>query len=210
MKIAIIGSGDLAVQITHYIESYLNDEVVGYFDDFVPPGTIKNKKNILGSTNLINDLYSNHEFDSLVIAIGYNNLKFRSSIFNKFKGLIPFYNIIHPNSQIDCSSSLGEGVIVLSGTIIGLNTQIGDNVILYPGCIVSHDTTIGNHCFLSPAVKIAGFCDIGDSCNLGINTTIIDNISIISGVVTGGGTVVISNILEEGTYVGVPHKKANK
>ena len=38
----------------------------------------------------------------------------------------------------------------------------------------------------------------------------IDNISIISGVVTGGGTVVISNILEEGTYVGVPHKKANK
>ena len=35
MKIAIIGSGDLAVQITHYIESYLNDEVVGFFDDFV-------------------------------------------------------------------------------------------------------------------------------------------------------------------------------
>ena len=89
----------------------------------------------------------------MVIAVGYNNLKFRSSIFNKFKGLIPFHNIIHPNSQIDYSSSLGEGVIVLSGTIIGLNTQIGDNVILYPGCIVSHDTTIGNHCFYRLQLK---------------------------------------------------------
>jgi serine acetyltransferase len=53
---------------------------------------------------------------------------------------------------------------------------------------------------------VAGFSTIGAGCNIGINTTIIDNINIISGGKTGAGAVVIDNITKKGLYVGVPAK----
>ena len=51
---------------------------------------------------------------------------------------------------------------------------------------------------------MAGFVDIKEQCIIGINSIIIDNISITEGTRTGGGTVVIKNIEEKGLYVGNP------
>lgn len=49
-----------------------------------------------------------------------------------------------------------------------------------------------------------GFVNIKEQCIIGINSIIIDNISITEGTRIGGGTVVIKNIEEKGLYVGNP------
>ena len=161
---------------------------------------------ILGKTDSIDNLFQNRLFDELIIAIGYNHMKFRKNIFEKFCKKIPFANIIHPSCFIDKSVTLGKGIFMLPGCIIDRNVKIGDNVLLNLGSVVSHDTNIGSHCFLSPRSTIAGKVDVKHSCIIGINSTIIDNINIESNSKIAGGAVVISNITKPGMYAGVPAK----
>jgi acetyltransferase-like isoleucine patch superfamily enzyme len=48
---------------------------------------------------------------------------------------------------------------------------------------------------------------VGDKSWVGIGATVINDIDICGGCVIGAGAVVIRNITEGGTYVGVPAKK---
>lgn len=206
MKIAIIGSGVLAQHITHYVEVDLSYKVVGYFNDFVEKDTVINNISVIGKVSDVLIAYKNGDFDALVIGIGYKHFEFRANVFKKFKGIIPFANIIHPTCYIDSKVVLGEGVVLFPRSILDVNVNIGDNVLINVGCVIAHDTSIGNHSFLSPGVHLAGFINIGEKCNIGINTTVIDNITIGSETQTGGGTVVIKNIEKKGLYVGNPQR----
>lgn len=54
------------------------------------------------------------------------------------------------------------------------------------------------------------FCyrmDMGNNVFCGVGSTIIDKISICDDVVIGAGAVVIEDIVEPGTYVGIPAKE---
>lgn len=200
-KIAIIGSGDLGLQIAHHVTSDSQYEVVGYFDDYKEKSAV-----ILGGINDILDLFHQKVFDGLMVGIGYKHFDFRASIFEKFSEKIPFFNFIHSSCFVDKTVTLGEGVIVFPGCVIDQHVVLQNNVFVNVGCTIAHDTQIGAHTFLSPSVALAGFIKVGEKCNIGIQTTVIDHISIVDDVQTGGGTVVINDIKEKGLYVGNPQR----
>ena len=95
---------------------------------------------------------------------------------------------------------------ILPGSVLDQNVVIENNVLINVACTISHDSIIKANTFLSPRVVVAGFVTIGERCNIGINSTIIDNISIADDVQTGGGTVVINDLKEQGLYVGNPSR----
>jgi sugar O-acyltransferase (sialic acid O-acetyltransferase NeuD family) len=204
-RLAIIGSADLAKQIAHFALE-CGYGVTGYFDDFKEKGVCDGRQ-ILGKIAEVRDLYDGGRFDEIIVGVGYKNMEFRKGVFEEVKTRqIPFATIVHPSCIIDKTASIGPGTIVYPGCIIDQDVAIQENVLLNLGCLVSHNSTIHEHCYLSPAVNIAGCCEVGKQCNLGINTTLIDNISICDLVHTGGATVVTKSISKPGLYVGVPAK----
>jgi sugar O-acyltransferase (sialic acid O-acetyltransferase NeuD family) len=205
-RLAIIGSGDLGAQIAHHAKDSGLYEPIGYFDDYEKHGTVKNGLPIVGSTEDVLGVFKKGAFDKLMIGIGYKHLKVRASLFQKFKGQIPFASILHRSCFIDKSCIIGEGVFIYPGCKLDMNVVVKDNALLNIGCVIAHDTVIGENSFLGPAVNVAGFVKIDESVNLGIGTVVVDNIRIGTGVRTGGGAVVIETILEPGLYVGVPAK----
>lgn len=208
-RVAFIGSGDLANLMRQYLleEGY---DVIGAFDDIEKIGTIKNALKILGKTTDVKKMYDANQFDFLVIAIGYTKMSLRKNYFEHFQKLeIPFLTFIHHKAFVAPTSKIGQGSIILPGTIIDQQVYLQENVFVHIGCCISHDTIIGRHTYLSPSVSIAGFVNIGECCFLGIRSTIIDRIRIHDTVVLGGGAVVIHDILESGVYFGVPAKKRN-
>ena len=70
-KLAIIGSGDLGIQIAHYASSNMGYKVVGFFDDYAKKGSVVNGISVLGKLSEIKTIYSNSVFDEIVIGIGY-------------------------------------------------------------------------------------------------------------------------------------------
>lgn len=206
-KLAIIGAGHLGQLIAHH--TIENQELVlaGFYDDFRVKGKFVGSAKILGSLHQIREDYENEIFDQLIIGIGYKHMQLRKSLYEEYKGKIPFANIIHSKAIVDVSVELGEGNVILPGCVLDMNVQVGNNVFFNPTCVIAHDSIIGSHSFLAPAVNIAGFVGIGDACFLGIATTIIDHVDICDFVQTGAATTITKSIQESGLYVGCPASK---
>ena len=206
-RIAIIGSGHLGQQILHLIHTDTEHEVVGFYDDFALPGTVINGTRVLGKLDIIHSDFLENRFDELIIGIGYNHLAFKGALFERFSAVnIPFFTFIHSSCLIDSSAIIGSGVVIYPGTVVDQKVTIEDNVLINLSVTISHDSKIGAHGFIAPAVAIAGFVHIGPYCMLGIQSTVIDNITLGSFVTLGGGAVVVKNIDKRGIYIGHPAK----
>ena len=205
-RLAIIGSGDLGQLIAHHANTDNHYAVVGFFDDYKKRDGVQfvDGYPILGCVDDIENCFQKQLFDCIIIAIGYKHMIVRKNIYEKFTGKIPFGKIIHSSCYVDISCKIGEGSVLLPGCVLDRNACVGDNVLLNISVTIAQDSTVKAHSFVSPCVSIAGFTEIGECCNIGINSTIIDNILITSNVQTGGGTVVIDNLVKSGCYVGCP------
>ena len=67
--------------------------------------------------------------------------------------------------------------------------------------------TVGDHSHIAPHATICGRSRIGNNVFCGASSTVIDKINICDDVVIGAGAVVINDIIESGTYIGVPAKR---
>lgn len=204
--LAIIGSGELGMQIANFAIQDKHYQEVVFFDDF-ETSLEKNGYKVLGNTEKILQAFMDKKFDELIIGIGYNHLEKRKEIYLKFKKNIPFGKIIHSTTIKDNTAKIMDGTIIYPGNILDKNVIISENCLINLGCIIAHDSKIGSHSFLAPGVKIAGFVSIGEKAFLGINSTIIDSKNITNDVKIGGGTTVTKDIEEAGTYVGCPARK---
>lgn len=205
-KLAIIGAGDLGQLLAHYLSLDSEFGLVGFYDDFAEPQVQRGKLKVLGGLNKIKDDFTNKFFDVLLMGIGYKHLAFRRQIFDELSAQIPFAKFIHPSCHVDSSAQIGDGTVLLPGCIIDRQVKIGANCLLNLACSISHDSQIDDNCFLAPRVAVAGFVKIGADSFFGINSTVIDNLSLCPSIQSGGGSVIINNITEAGLYVGVPAK----
>ena len=210
VRIAIIGSGDLGQSIAHYAQNN-GFEIVGFYDDFQQSDKVKGVP-VLGKLDKIEIDYKQNLFDSLVCAVGYNHFGFREKVYDKYhrESGIPFATIIDSSCHVDSSASIGEGVVMFPTTMVDKGCVIEDNVLLNVGVTIAHDSRVKEHSFLSARVAVAGFSTIGKRCMIGINSTIIDNISVCDDTRIGGGTLLIHNVTEKGLYVGVPARFVKK
>lgn len=204
MKIAFIGSSDLATLAAHHAEQ-IGYEIVGYFDDFKPVGVTENDLLILGKLDDISNQFREGEFDGVFIAIGYNFMDFRKSVYDRMvNSNIPILSIISKGTFVDASVEIGNGCFLLPGVTIDAHTKLNNNIVLNTGATVAHDCIVNDHSFLGPGVKLAGFVNVGEQSFIGIGSVLIDNLTICPKTQTGGGTVLIKSTEKPGLYVGVP------
>ncbi|WP_289037853.1 acetyltransferase [uncultured Zobellia sp.] len=201
--LAIVGAGHLGQQIAHFAITDKHYEHVVFFDDFVVEKHVLGY-DILGGVNSIESSFNKGFFDEILIGIGYKHLYKREELYNLLHNKIPFGTIIHSSCWVDATARIASGVIIYPNSCIDANTVVDANTVINVSCSIAHDTYIGKHCFLSPNVAIAGFVEVGIKSIIGINSTIIDNIKLVSETQLGGGTVVIKNLTRKGLYVGNP------
>lgn len=118
--------------------------------------------------------------------------------------------LIHPQAVIAGDVVIGDGTVVMAGTVINPGARIGRGCIVNTSSSVDHDCSIGNYCHVSVGAHLAGLVNVGDNCWIGTGVTISNSVNICSDVVIGAGAVVIKDIKDSGTYIGVPVKKMDK
>lgn len=164
---------------------YLNeDKVIGDFDE------IKN----LG----IKDLY-------YVCGVGDPKLKKKLSDYADGINLKPA-TLIHPSVIMSDLVSIGEGSIICASNTITVNITIGKHVILNLDCTVGHDAIIGDYSTVLPSVNISGSTNIGKLVSMGTGSFLIQGVSIGDNSIIGAGAVVVKDIPENSTAIGIPAK----
>ena len=206
-KVAFIGSGEMARHVGHYMVEDKQFEVVGYYDDFTPVGTIVNNYPILGKLDDVEKQYKQGVFDELSIAVGYTRMQYRKEVFERFENIIPFATFIHSSCFIDSTAKIGKGVVIFPQSVLLIDSIIEDNVFLQINCSIADVSIIRKHSLVSVAASIAGRVEVGECCFIGIGSTISSDVKVCNNVFAGAGTVIVKNITEPGTYVGVPARK---
>lgn len=205
--IVIVGAGGFGREVEWLIEriNKINKEwnILGFADDNIAKNmSVGNSKVIYNINDLIN---INRELN-VVIAIG--NAKIRKLLFDKLKNNINinFPNLIDPSVIVE-NINIGKGNIICAGTIITVNVKIKDFTIINLDCTIGHDDIINEFVTIYPSVNVSGNVEIGEGTEVGTGTQIIQGKTICNNCIIGAGAVVVKNIEEEGTYVGVPARK---
>lgn len=169
------------------IKSTIGIEVIGKFSD-----TIK----------YINDF-------EIFVAIGNNQQREKMHIQLKKAGAnIPV--LIHPSVILGEKVEVRTGTVVMPGAIINSCSKIGEGCIVNTGATIDHDNIIEDFVHISPGVHLAGMVTVGKRSWLCVGVTVSNNVAITSDCIIGAGAVVVKDITEPGTYVGVPAKRKTK
>lgn len=207
-KLAFIGAGTQA-DATFQILDKNQYRLVGYFDD----KDINDHDGfpILGKIDEVSSFLASNRVDRIFITIG-DNCK-RAEIFEQLRPKFydRFINIVSNTAIILSQGSLqGRGIFISSNAVVGAKVVIGDNTIVNTSAVVEHHTKVGAHVNVAPHATVNGVCMINDGCYLGSGSVIIQVKSIAPWSLIGAGAVVVKDIHEAGTYVGVPAKLLRK
>jgi len=141
-----------------------------------------------------------------IVAIG--STKIRRKIQAEFIEMgLHIASLIHPSAVIASNVKIGIGTVVMAGAVINPYSVIGQGCIINTCASVDHDCRIGDYVHVSVGTHVAGTVIVGDDTWIGAGATISNNIEVANECVIGAGAVVIADILERGTYVGIPAKK---
>lgn len=142
-----------------------------------------------------------------VIAIGNNAVRRRLAEY--FQGT-RWITAIHPRAYVHSSVKLGAGTVVFAGAIIQPDSSVGNHVIINTGATVDHDCHVADFAHIAPGTHIAGGVKIGEDTLCGIGSSILPGISVGARCRIGAGAVVIRDVHENTTVVGVPAAQPGK
>ncbi|ARK32456.1 acetyltransferase [Halalkalibacter krulwichiae] len=142
----------------------------------------------------------------IFVGIGNNAIRKKLQESLELKGAsIP--KLIHPNSVIGEQVEVESGTVIMAGVVINCCTKIGKGCIINTGATIDHDNLIEDFVHLSPGVHLAGTVKVGKGTWLGIGSVVSNNVNITCRCIVGAGAVVVKDINQTGTYVGIPSKK---
>lgn len=149
-------------------------------------------------------------YDQLGVVVPFGNPRIREHVINRLAGYpnIEYPNIIHPTVRYDqAAGTMGVGNHIGPGTVIASAFSIGDFNYISAGTLLGHDIHLGNFNSINPSASIAGNVTIKDRTTIGINASVIQELHIMSDIVAGAGAVITTDLVERGTYVGIPARR---
>ena len=191
------GHGRVIADIAQKLDTY---ETISFLDD----GDAKQTMGlpIVGKAS---DVEKYVDTADIFVAIG--NSKVRRDFIERLLAMganVP--TLIHPSAIIGACVEIGVGTAIMAGAVINPCSTLGKGVILNTCSSIDHDCVIGDYCHIAVGVHIAGTVSLGNNVWLGAGATIKNNVNVCASCIIGAGAVVVKDITESGTYIGVPAK----
>jgi sugar O-acyltransferase (sialic acid O-acetyltransferase NeuD family) len=200
--IYLYGAGGLGREIQALLKSLPEWKIAGFLDDNLK-GQIIHETVVFPIDKLLNEP---EESRNVVVAIG--NPVVKAALVQKLMKIpgIKFPTLIHPAAKLLDRESieLGKGCVISAGVCITCSVKVHDHVLINLNATVGHDVIIGSYCSIMPGVNLAGSVRVDDQVLIGSGATIINNLHVARGAKIGAGAVVIKDVPEKSTAVGVP------
>lgn len=199
-RLAILGASGHGKVVADIAECVGWQEIVFYDDAWPKLANIRDWV-VAGDTRvLINSLKS---FDGVFVAIGHNETRVAKLAAFSEHGA-PLVSLVHPMATLSRYSVLGVGCVVMPGAVVNVDAHLGQGCIVNTGASIDHDCLLADGVHVSPGASLAGNVTVGENSWIGIGASIRQSIHIGARVVVGAGAVVVNDIPDQCTVVGVP------
>ncbi|MBT5665168.1 MAG: acetyltransferase [Rhodospirillaceae bacterium] len=208
--VVILGTGDGAALVHHFISEEHSGNVVGFSIDgaYIEEPVCHGLPIIPFET-----LAERHppERTCIINAVGYLQMNAIRGLFST-KALAQGYELpgfVHPSATIAGNCQIGVNFIALQGVIVEPFVELGDNVFMWSGASVCHHSKIGDNVFLAPRAALAGCVTVGDYCFVGANSTIRSRVTLGERCLVGAGTYINYDTQAESVYRSAPGTRAD-
>ena len=149
---------------------------------------------VLGSINLLDELWQAGQFDAVISTIVKDNDE-RREIFEmvQSKG-IPFTNVIDITANIKTNVKMGKGNLIVSGCYLAPSVTIGDNNFLAAYAVIEHHSEIGSHCTFGPRFTASGKVSIGNNCKFGMGISVEPFVKIGQNSTIASGATITGHV----------------
>jgi UDP-3-O-[3-hydroxymyristoyl] glucosamine N-acyltransferase len=112
--------------------------------------------------------------------------------------------VIHDTAQVGTNppAEIQPGTFIFPFCTIALGSSIGRHCIIGPYSLIGHYSQLGDNCVVRPGVNVCGKSTVGNNCVLGIQSTVINHVTLVDGVELIAFTKVAKNIDQPGRYAG--------
>lgn len=200
-RLAILGASGHGKVVAEIAE--LTGWDVCFFDDAFPSVNALAHWSVVGNTDdLLNDL---QRFEGCFVAIGNNRIRLaKQQMLAQMDATLPV--LIHPSAVVSRYAMLEAGCVVMAGAVINPFVRINRACIINTAASVDHDCVLDDGVHISPGAHLAGAVSVGPCSWVGIGASVKQCVKLGSNVVVGAGAVVVSDIADNLTVVGVPAK----
>jgi UDP-perosamine 4-acetyltransferase len=203
MDVVLIGAGGHGRVVLDILRTAGVHRPVGFLDaDAQLTGQKIDGLPVLGQINLLPKLKS-QKVKGVIVSIGDNSPRqryFRKVAEQGFE----LINAIHPSSTISDTARLARNIVVAAGAVVSTDVHIADSVIINTAAVIDHECRIRSGVHICPRATLAGRVTVGDETFVGLGSNIIQCLKIGSHATIGAGAVVIEDVPEGATVVGVP------
>jgi len=207
----VAGAGGFATQIHDILYTLEPGRELVFYDDINRHNNrFLQQYQILHSADEVKDYFLTSNDKRFVLGVGKPAL--RKQFYEQFIGYggEP-YTVVSRSSIVGpYQVFIGDGVAVLSLSVIESNVRIGKGCLLNLNTLVTHDTSIGDFCEIGPGVRISGSCTIGDNVFIGTGAVLLPGIKVGTNSIIGAGSVVVDDVPGNSTVVGNPARIITK
>jgi sugar O-acyltransferase (sialic acid O-acetyltransferase NeuD family) len=208
MKIGIFGASGFSRETADIL--FQNNIVELIFIDLNP-----HKEFYLGFPLASEDEVPRLAKEGYRFVIGLGDNKLRKKIFEKYSHL-SFPNIVHPTASLGVNEceELNEkmGNIITAGVRLTNNIKLGNFGLFNLNCTIGHDCVIEDFVNIAPGANISGNVLLKEGSYIGTNAVVLQGgsiekkISIGAFSTVGAGAVVIQDVCDYSTVIGIPAK----
>lgn len=194
MSVWVIGAGGHAKVVIATLQA-VGREVAGVLDD----DAAKHGRAVLGVP--VVGPVERAAGGEAIIAIGHNAVR------KRIADALPevhWATAVHPSAVVHSSVHVGAGSVVFAGAVVQPETHLGHHVIVNTGVTIDHDGRLGDYVHVAPGANLAGDVRLGEGAFLGIGTRAIPGVRVGAWTTVGAGAVVVGDLPEGVTAVGVP------
>ncbi len=214
-RLLIFGTGSQARYVIENLR-YARDVIIEGLIDLESPENVGKQVNGVPILAVLHN-FSQREFPpkQYYVIVAYGNNRKKKDIVSRLEDQgYRFLSAISPAAYIAYGVTIGVGCIVNPHVAILPNATIGDHVIIHSGAVIEHDCVVRPYANIAPGVSFGGRVYVGEGAYVYTGSVVIPDVRIGEWAIVGAGTVVLKNVPDNTTVVGVPARivghKGNK
>ncbi|MCC7350071.1 MAG: acetyltransferase [Phycisphaerales bacterium] len=206
MNTVIIGAGGHGRVVLDILRAAGQCQPIGFLDsDPSLAGTQIMGLDVLGDVSVLPTL-RRQNISHAIVAVGDNRTRLAMAQLLSDQGF-ELINAIHPLSHVCPDVRVGCNVVVAAGAIVCTQATLGDSAIINTGAIVDHECQIGQGAHIAPGAILAGRVMVQQGAFVGLGARIIQCLTVGPFATVGAGAVVLKDVPNDSTVVGVPARQ---